>query len=181
MAFDVTVLVPTFNHERYIAEALGSVLTQSMVERVQVVVSDDCSTDRTHEIALQAAERHGNVRVQKTERNLGVMAHYRALARQVDTAFVAILEGDDRWINTRKLELQLAALDRHPTANGSFTACLVHDATSGREWPMPAWAAGQSSLLPFVDLLSDHPIVTFSNCLYRRNAFLDALTRAETG
>jgi len=181
MTVDVTVLVPTFNHERYIAATLASVVGQTAVARTEIVVSDDCSTDRTLETARLAADGFPNVRVQKTEKNLGVMQHYRSLVSNIETEFIAILEGDDCWINARKLELQLRALERHSTVSGSFTACHVHDEASGKEWTLPNWSAGRSQLISFIDLLSDNPIATFSNCLYRRDALVSALERANTG
>lgn len=181
MSIDITVLMPAYNHASYIEGAIASVLGQTCRERLRIVVSDDCSTDDTHRRAVALCRNERNVTVLQTPANLGVMPHYRWLAPHIDTPYVAILETDDLWINSQKLELQIAMLEQLDGVEGCFTAYRVADEKSGREWLAPSWARGRSMIVPFVDLLRDNPVATFSNCLYRRSAFVAGLERATTG
>lgn len=173
--------MPAYNHARYIEEAISSALGQTMRQQMKIVVSDDCSTDDTYQRAQIVCRGERGVTVMQTPTNLGVMAHYRWLTDQVDTPYVAILETDDTWIEPRKLELQVAMLERNDTVGGCFTAYRVLDENSGLEYTAPSWARGRSMIVPFVDLLLDNPVATFSNCVYRRAALVDALELASTG
>ncbi len=181
MSPSVTVLMPAYNHARTIEEAIASALDQTLRDEMRIVVSDDCSTDDTYRRSVAASLNERAVTVVQTPENLGVMAHYRWLATQVDTPYVAILETDDVWIERRKLELQVAMLERHPDVGGSFTAYRVADEKSGRQWTAPAGAHGRSMIVPFIDLLRNNPVATFSNCVYRREAFISAVNKATTG
>jgi glycosyltransferase involved in cell wall biosynthesis len=66
----VSVLVPTFNGERYLADALRSAVTQTY-EDLEIVVSDDGSTDQTVEIARAFADEDDRVRVEVNQGHLG--------------------------------------------------------------------------------------------------------------
>jgi len=54
----VTVLVTTYNHEKYIAQALDSVLMQKTNFDYEIIISEDCSTDRTRSIVLDSQRRN---------------------------------------------------------------------------------------------------------------------------
>ena len=54
----LSVLVVTYNHERYIKEAINSILMQKTSHQYEIVVADDCSTDGTREILLAYKEKH---------------------------------------------------------------------------------------------------------------------------
>jgi len=54
----VSVCMPTYNHERYIAQAVDSVLAQQRNFRLELVIGEDVSTDRTREIAQKLARKH---------------------------------------------------------------------------------------------------------------------------
>jgi glycosyltransferase involved in cell wall biosynthesis len=171
----MTVLVPTFNHARYVAGAIGSVIRQTAFDEARVIVSDDCSSDDTFERAVRAAAGHPNILVRRNATNLGVMQHYRQLMDLVDTEFTAILEGDDEWIDRGKLAAQLRTLRRRTSMNLCFTACLVKDEASGESWSQPPWNDGRDRIVGLADLIRSNDISTFSNCAYRSRALRSAL------
>jgi glycosyltransferase involved in cell wall biosynthesis len=102
----VSVIVPAYQAEAYLEEALESVLEQDHLE-VEVVVVDDGSTDRTAEIALA----HG-VRALR-QPNTGPAAARNAGLAVAQGAFVAILDADDVW-PTDRLSRQVTHLLEHP-------------------------------------------------------------------
>jgi glycosyltransferase involved in cell wall biosynthesis len=110
----VSVAMLTYNHERYIAQAIESVLAQRGVE-FELGISEDCSTDRTREIVDEYAARHPDrIRVLPPEPNLGMT---RAFVRGLEAAtgrYVALLDGDDYWTSPDKLRIQADYLDAHP-------------------------------------------------------------------
>ncbi|MBT8404951.1 MAG: glycosyltransferase family 2 protein [Gemmatimonadetes bacterium] len=114
MAPLVTCIIPVFDGERFLAEAVESVLAQSWTE-IEVLVVDDASTDSTPEIADAFGEPVRRIRLAE---NRGPAA---ARNRGLDKArgdFVAFLDADDRWLPA-KLERQMA---RMPDLDLCFTA-----------------------------------------------------------
>lgn len=91
---DLTVLIPAFQHERFIDDALRSVLVQSY-QGFRILVVDDCSSDRTVERAR--AINDPRITVSVNDRNMGLGASVVAALDAVDTPFVALLNSDDLY------------------------------------------------------------------------------------
>ncbi|HEV2223908.1 MAG TPA: glycosyltransferase family A protein [Candidatus Acidoferrales bacterium] len=106
----VTVLIDTYNQERYIEQALVSVLEQDLPPRdIEIVVVDDGSTDRTPEIIQKFAPR---VRLLR-KKNGGQASAFNAGFSESHGQFVAFLDGDD-WFATGKLAAVVKVLQEHP-------------------------------------------------------------------
>lgn len=120
-----------YNEERFLAEAVQSVLGQSFQD-FEIVISDDGSTDATVAIAHSLAEREPErIRVIAGERNQGKpFALNRALAIGRGE-LIAWLDGDDVMM-AGKLERQVAALDADPRAAGCTHDAEMFDSDSGR-------------------------------------------------
>lgn len=120
----VSVLMITYNHERYIEQAVRSVLAQETDFDFELVVGEDHSSDRTREILIAVASEQGSrMRVLCREQNLGMIGNLIATLGACDGEYVAICEGDDWWTRTDKLQAQVDHMDRHPACRLSF-----HDA-----------------------------------------------------
>ena len=91
----VSILIPTYNQGLYISECLESALSQG--PRVEeIIVSDDASTDNTAEICRRFAKRDSKVRYVRQDRNIGVGANRRELARNSKCELCVMLDSDDR-------------------------------------------------------------------------------------
>lgn len=104
----VTVIIPAFNGERWVAEAIDSALAQT-VPPLEVIVVDDGSTDAT---AAVLAGYGGRIRA-ITQPNQGVAAARNTGLRAARGGTIAFLDADDAW-HPRKLELQLRILSEQP-------------------------------------------------------------------
>ena len=107
----VSVVIPMYNAEKYIAETLKSVFKQTY-KNFEVVVVNDCSKDKSKEIVEKFQKEHDNLILINNERNLHV-----AEARNVGIAnsngeWIAFLDADDVWMET-KLEKQMKALEEN--------------------------------------------------------------------
>jgi glycosyltransferase involved in cell wall biosynthesis len=109
-----SAVIPAFNAEATIREAIASILAQSLAPAA-IFVIDDGSTDNT---AIAAAEMGGPVRVIRKE-NGGPGSATTLGLRQVVTPFVATLDADDIWLPW-KMERQLAALAAENDVAGIF-------------------------------------------------------------
>src|SRR4051794_5959509 len=102
----VSVIIPAFNAERYLADALRSVRTQTYADW-EVVVGDDGSTDRTVEIAAGFGER---VKIVGAEKNAGPAAARNRAVAQASGELLALLDADDLWL-PEFLEHQVTLFD----------------------------------------------------------------------
>src|SRR5712671_931192 len=104
----VTVLVNTYNHERFIAQALSSVLEQDFAaEDVQTIVVDDGSTDSTAEIASRFTPTMQYIR----KPNGGQVSAFNAGIAEARGQIIAFLDGDDWWAKD-KLSKVVGAFER---------------------------------------------------------------------
>lgn len=174
----VTALVLAYNQAGSLRSALDSVRRQSIFDRISVIVSDDASTDGTHDLARTLVSSYPDARVRRNETNLGVMEHYRRAIAEVRTEFVAIIEGDDEWTNTQKLERQRAFLDLFPNLHCVFTGYTVCFTKDGRRSRQPNLFGGRrSGLVHFEEILQDNPGASFTNHMYRTRALAEVLSR----
>lgn len=104
----VSVIMPAYQAERYLARAIESVLEQTIAE-LELIVIDDCSRDRSHEIALEYASRDSRVTVLRNETNSGVAVTRNLGIELARGEYIAFLDSDDIW-HRQKLERQLARL-----------------------------------------------------------------------
>lgn len=173
-AVAVSVIVLTYNHVKYIRQALDSVLSQKTTFMYEVLVGDDASTDGTTEIVQEYARKHPKIiRAFIRERNIGATRNGYELVTQAIGRYLAGCEGDDYWTDSQKLQIQFDFLESHP----DFSAC-THDITVIDENGSPQknqkldWISRRRlySINDFKGIfLSGHP-----NSLMRRNFFLDA-------
>jgi len=105
----------TYNHEKYIRQAIESVLMQETDFTYELVISEDCSTDRTTAIVRDYVKKHPHIiRAILNPENLGSQENSRQLFKAGNGAYIALLEGDDFWIDPLKLKKQVDFLDEHP-------------------------------------------------------------------
>lgn len=111
----VSVCVITYNHEAFIAQAIESVLMQRADFAYELVIGEDCSTDGTRNIVQQYAEKYPEIiRPLFREENLGMHRNFVDTLAHCQGEYVALLEGDDYWTDSYKLQKQAEFLDEHP-------------------------------------------------------------------
>ena len=118
----VSVVVPLYQTERYIAEALASVLAQTYAD-FEVIVVDDGSSDRGPEIARSTGDPR--VRV-VTQENRGLAGARNSGIRNSKGAVIAFLDSDDRWAPT-KLARHVELLAREPRIGVAFAVSRLVD------------------------------------------------------
>ncbi len=116
----VSVIMPAYNAERFIAKAVDSVIAQTFKDW-ELIIIDDCSSDNTSEIAGSYSSADPRIKVLRNERNQGVSKSRTAGIESASAPWVAFLDSDDLW-REDKLEKQFALLQRYPEAQILFTA-----------------------------------------------------------
>jgi hypothetical protein len=111
----VSVLVVTYNHERFIERAVRSALSQQADFEYEIIIGEDCSTDGTRAaLARLNAEFPGRLKLLLRERNLGPQRNFQGAYTECRGDYVAVLDGDDYWTDPSKLRKQAAVLDGNP-------------------------------------------------------------------
>lgn len=121
---DITVLVVTWRHEKYIRECVESICQQQTNYSFEVIVGEDSSPDNTREICFQLQKQYPrNVRVVYSEHNVGLVANTYRIANLIRGRYVAICEGDDYWIDPQKLQKEVSFLVSNSDFDVVHTAC----------------------------------------------------------
>ena len=123
----VSVILPVYNYERYLGEAIESVLNQTY-QHLEVIVVDDGSTDQSGEVARSFAGR-GVRYCHQVHAGIGPARNSGVELAQGE--FLAFLDADDRW-PLEKLERQLGAFESDPTLEMVFGQAL--QLQNGPEW-----------------------------------------------
>lgn len=130
----VSVLMLAYNHAPYIAHAISSVLVQQADFQFELIIGDDASTDGTREIALRAQQEAPElVRVLFSPRNVGMHANHARLLDAARGEFIAYCEGDDFWLDQKKLQKQVDYLHLHERC-GLVHANYLNLIQVGRTW-----------------------------------------------
>jgi glycosyltransferase involved in cell wall biosynthesis len=130
----VSVIVPVFNGERYVGEALQSALAQDYPSK-EIIVVDDGSTDGTPQ-ALSSFGRQLRVFRQS---NAGAAVARNAAIAQARGKYLAFLDADDLWL-PHKLTAQIAYLESHPDIGMVYSAWAEWHADAGGSFVAPVSA-----------------------------------------
>jgi glycosyltransferase involved in cell wall biosynthesis len=166
----VSVAIPTFNRRDTLRRAVDSALAQTF-EDLEVVVSDNGSTDGTAELLAELARADDRVRVVRQPSNVGMVANLDAAARLAEGRHVMLLADDD-WLAPRCVAASLSALEAEPGLAGALgRVAYMREGTevpAGQPTPLRAADPGRRVRDYFAAVGRDHG-----------NSWLYALTRRE--
>lgn len=111
----VSVIVPTYNHERFIRQALDSIFEQEIPWNMEVLIGDDCSEDGTQEILEEYRKKYPKiVKLFLHKKHVGATKNAFELLSCARGKYLATLEGDDYWCSRKKLRIQIEFLEKNP-------------------------------------------------------------------
>jgi glycosyltransferase involved in cell wall biosynthesis len=132
----VSVLLATYNHEKWIAQAIDSVLLQKTNFDYEVVIMEDCSTDSTRDIVTDFQNRYPDrIRLILSEKNKYDNTNFVTAWQTSPSQYVAILDGDDYWASPHKLQKQVDFLDTHAECAVCFhNVTILYEDKSREPW-----------------------------------------------
>jgi glycosyltransferase involved in cell wall biosynthesis len=125
----VSILVPVYNGEPYLAECIDSILAQDFRD-FEVLISDDGSKDRSSQIIGDYANRDSRIRWWRNERNLGIGGNWNACLRAAQGTFIKFMLQDDRFLHPGALGRMVGVLQNSPKVSLVVTASNLIDARS---------------------------------------------------
>lgn len=177
----VSVSIITYNHEKYIAQALDSVLRQETDFEYEIILGEDESQDGTRKICIEYARRYPDrIRLFLRSRKNVIYINGRPTGRfnfvenlkAIRGKYIAVLDGDDYWTKPYKLQKQVDFLESHPDHSICFTrAAVFSEDNSYQSYEVPA-IKGHIQSLVLEDLLRDNPMATCS-VMFRRGLFAE--------
>jgi glycosyltransferase involved in cell wall biosynthesis len=115
----VSIVMIAYNVEKYIVEAIESVLAQEVNFTYELVIGEDCSKDKTRQLALEYEQKYPDkIRVLQHEKNLGLTPNCVATHNACRGKYIALLDSDDYWTNVHKLQMQIDFLENNPDYAG---------------------------------------------------------------
>lgn len=127
----ISVVIITYNHEKYIRQALESVLRQEVNVPVEILVGEDVSTDATREILMEYRQDE-RVHLFFRNKNMGASANLYDLLKRSRGQYIAMLEGDDYWLCEDKLQRQYDFLETHSEFIGCAHECMLVDESGNK-------------------------------------------------
>lgn len=111
----ISVKMITYNHELYIAQAIEGVVKQETGYPFELIIGEDCSTDRTMEIVLEYQKKYPDIiRVITSDKNVGAKRNGYRTTKACRGKYIAFCEGDDYWHDSYKLQKQADYMESHP-------------------------------------------------------------------
>ena len=124
----VSVIVTTYNHEPYLADALEAILSQECDFGVEIIVGEDCSRDNTLGVCKSFADRYPNkITLITSTENVGWRRNYRRCVESAKGKYIAFCDGDDYWCDKNRLTEQVALMEQNPNIGLCYTLAERRD------------------------------------------------------
>jgi glycosyltransferase involved in cell wall biosynthesis len=166
----ISICVLCNNHENSIADCLEGILTQKGCFHLELVIADDCSTDKTIEVIKPYLVRFGrkgvDVKFLTGEKNIGPYKNLERCLKSCSGDFLATCDGNDYWIDPLKLSKQMEFLFKHPLCSFCFHDILIFNQNSQKYSPHPSQQRLNKNILTTKDLILDYSIGNASCCMY---------------
>ena len=155
----LTVIIFSYNHKDSISQAIDSILEQETTYSYEIWLCDDCSTDGTTKICSEYAKRHPDkikLFAQPVNTYSDKITHVEIALKKVETKYLSILDGDDVWCDTNKVQIALEFLENNPEYVTFAHDTVFNDIEHGNK----------KSLVHEIHDAEIHNPVTFENILY---------------
>jgi glycosyltransferase involved in cell wall biosynthesis len=164
----IDILLMCYNLEQYIDQAIDSIFYQNYSGGMKVIVADDCSTDETLQKVHRRAQQRRDVSFEflRNDRNLGITKNYQRAFAACRSPYIAILDGDDYWINSEKLAKQITFLE----ANSDCVMCgcnyyILNEESQVSRLRVPV-TTGNTKYDSY-SIIKDNIVSNFSTSVYR--------------
>lgn len=168
----VSVSLVTFNHEKFIAQAIESILLQEVDFSYEIIIGEDFSSDKTREIVIEYQKQYPDkIRLILPEENLGCYGQkiFVQTLQACRGEYIAILDGDDYWTSPNKLQQQVDFLDNH-----SECAICFHDVTTifeDKSRPSRRYNDFEPSRFSSIENILKSNFIPTCSTVYRRGLF----------
>lgn len=170
----VSVHMLAYRHAPFIAAAIQSVADQKTDFPIELIIGEDCSPDRTLEIAMDYQRRYpALIRVLSSDANVGMHANGDRCLAASRGDYIAICEGDDYWCDPTKLVRQMAIFRAHPECALVYHAAAYINSETGRQTKTSRQSLFSRILSTEEIILGDGGLIPTASILVRREIALN--------
>lgn len=128
----INIVMITYNHEEFIEKAIKGVLMQKCNFDLELILSNDCSSDKTDEVIkslLKFTPKNIKIKYLKHEKNIGAIPNFVRSLEACNGKYIALCDGDDYWIDSNKLQKQVDFLEKNKKINlcGHSVKCNIYN------------------------------------------------------
>lgn len=162
----------TYNHEKFIREAIDGVLMQETNFEYEFIIANDCSTDNTDIVIQGCTNKHpmkNSIKYLNHKENKGIMLNFISALQLCNGKYIALCEGDDYWTDPSKLQKQVDFLEN----NSDFTICFHNAKKLIQETGDDSdvfFTNPTKDVYTIIDIIKKNFIPTLT-CIYRNNLF----------
>ena len=111
----ISICCITYNHEKYIAQAIDGFLMQKTDFELEIILGDDCSIDNTNNICVDYQKKYPDkIKLIRNQENIGMTPNFVQSLKRCDGKYICLCEGDDYWTDPFKLQKQIDFLEANP-------------------------------------------------------------------
>lgn len=174
----VSVIIPVYNAERFVESAVRSIMNQTYTN-LEILVTDDCSTDGSFEILQRLASEDSRITLYRNEANLKIVGTLNSLVAAASGKYIARMDADDISLPTR-IEKQVAFLESNP----DYALCGTnawHIDENGRRIGRSCLPESFEENKFFLQFYSTfyHPTVMLRSEIYKQNLYDEKFLYAE--
>ena len=164
---DVSVIMPAYNAEKYIGEALESVLSQRFSGSYDILIADDASSDSTPEIIKSYQVKFPSlIKAVFRQTNIGANPNSFDLCKCATGQYLAFIDADDIWVTNDKLQRQFDFLESHSSIGAvcSNSYCI-------NDQSVETITGGPEGLVTFMEMICGHTDIYCSSLLCKKEVY----------
>lgn len=174
----VSVIIPCYNAEKYVEEAVRSIMNQSY-KNLEIIVTDDCSTDNTLQLLKNLANEDNRIKIIENNENLKIVKSLNNMIRIAHGKYIARMDADDVSLPER-IEKQVRFMEENPVYGVCGTNAWHIDErghTIGKS-NLPITHEDNQFYLVYYSTLY-HPTIMVRSDIYKKNFYSDVFLYAE--
>lgn len=169
----VSVVVRAYMREKFIRQALDSVLAQQTEYPFEIIVGENHSSDNTLQICQEYADKYENIILLAHETNIGAARNLKECIKAGTGKYIMACDGDDWWHNPNKIQLQVDFMEAHPecvvchTDDDEYfeeTGKTIHNSKKSKGIVMPEGKVQE-------EVFTGKVPISWTTCCFRRDAF----------
>jgi len=165
----ISVCIPTYNYEKYISQAIDSVLSQTFTD-FELLIADDCSSDSSDEVIKCYTKKDSRIKYIRHQKNLGMVENWNYCLRQARGKYIKFLFGDDFLVSAQALEKMYSVMEADASVSLVSSARMIVDdksvktdvwSYSNKDIVENGYCAIQRCLLRHINLIGEPTAVMF--------------------